>query len=154
VANGLRSPQFQAAARALGENSQALADAVASVYGDQAGEAFLPLWEKHIGSFVNYTKARATGRQNLAERSVKQLDSYRRDFGAFIQTATEGRLTADAAAEALRPHVESTLAAIDAVVAGDPTAFSRLREGAGHMLMIATALAWAIAQQFPDRFSS
>jgi len=155
VANGLDSPQFQAAAEALGANSQALADAVASVYGDEAGKAFLPLCEKHIGFFVNYTKGLATGDDALARRSVKQLDAYRTDFGAFIESATEGRLTTEQVADALRPHVESTLAAIDAVVTGEGgNPFELLREAAGHMPMIATALAGAIADQFPERYTA
>ena len=118
VAGGLDSPGFQAAAEALGQNSQALADAVASVYGEEAGQAFLPLWEKHIGFFVNYTKGLATGDRALVRRSVQQLDGYRTDFGAFIESATEGRLTTEQVADALEPHVRSTLAAIDAVVTG------------------------------------
>jgi hypothetical protein len=152
VSNGLDSPQFAAAAEALGNNSKALADAVASIYGDAAGEQFLPLWEKHIGFFVNYTKGKATGDQALVKKSRNQLDKYRTDFGAFLESATEGILPADAVADALKPHVESTFAAIDSIVTGKGNPFELLRRAAGHMPGIATALAGAFVQQFPDQF--
>src|SRR3954468_20646403 len=41
VAQGLDSKQFTAAANTLDANSQALADAIGSVYGDDAGKQFL-----------------------------------------------------------------------------------------------------------------
>src|SRR3712207_8599940 len=49
VDNGLDSKQFKAAAGTLDENSEALAEAIGSVYGPDAGEQFLALWrsEEH-----------------------------------------------------------------------------------------------------------
>ncbi|MDQ3646354.1 MAG: hypothetical protein M3345_05385, partial [Actinomycetota bacterium] len=60
---------------------------------------------------------------------------------------TEGGLTQDQVADALTPHVESTLAAIDSILAGDGKAFDKLAIAAGHLPGIATALAGAIAEQ-------
>ena len=42
--------------------------------------------------------------------------------------------------------------AIDSVIAGDGKAFDLLREAAGHLPGIATALSGAIVAQFPERF--
>jgi hypothetical protein len=53
AALGGRSAEFEAAAAALDGNSQDIAAAVGSVYGAPAGEAFLPLWRKHIGFVVD-----------------------------------------------------------------------------------------------------
>ena len=142
---------FEAAAAALDENSVDLSKAIASVYGEAGGKQFLKLWRKHIGFFVAYTQAGGEGA--AAQKAVKDLDGYRSDFGAFIEGATEGGLPKAAVEDALKPHVESTLKAIDGVLGkaeGNP--FILLKEAAGHLPGVATALATAIVQQMPDKF--
>ena len=63
AALGGRGGEFKDAAGALDANSVALSQAIGSVYGDGAESAFLALWRKHIGFFVDYTTAwrRRTG---------------------------------------------------------------------------------------------
>ena len=153
LGNGLDSGEFKAAAATLDKNSVELSDAIGSVYGEDAGKAFLPLWRKHIGFFVNYTKAKATKDDAAAEKAKEDLNGYRTDFGAFLEGANPN-LPADAVAEALIPHVDGTFDAIDAVVAGDAEAFDLLKTAAGHMPMLANTLAGGIAKQFPDKFPS
>jgi hypothetical protein len=145
------SPEFTAAAAALDKNSVALSEAIASIYGKGAGDAFLPLWRKHIGFFVDYTVGKLTNDAAKASTAKTALDGYRADFGAFLASANPN-LTKDAVAQALVPHVTATFAAIDAVVAGDGTGFEKLRIAAGHMPMLAETLAGAIAKQFPAKF--
>lgn len=146
------SPElFEAAAAALDKNSIDLSKSIASVYGKAAGEQFLELWRKHIGFFVSYTQAGGEGPE--AAKAVKQLDGYRTDFGAFIDAATEGGLPRDAVADALKPHVKSTLTAIDGVLGKqDGNPFVLLKDAAGHLPGVATALSTAIVQQMPDKF--
>ncbi|HEX9993538.1 MAG TPA: hypothetical protein VGB14_11480 [Acidimicrobiales bacterium] len=151
ITSGLDSAETEAATAALDDNSQALADAVGSIYGDEAGEQFLSLWRAHIGFFVDYTAARAGGDDAAAEQAMADLDGYREDFGAFLASANPN-LTKEAVADELAPHVQSLTAAIDAQVAGDPAAFGLLREAAGHMPMTAATLAGAFAEQFPEQF--
>ena len=146
------SPEFTAAAAALDKNSVALSDAIASIYGKGAGDAFLPLWRKHIGFFVDYTVGKLTNDTAKATKAKADLDGYRADFGAFLASANPN-LTKDAVAEALVPHVTATFDAIDGVVAGDGTGFEKLRIAAGHMPMLAETLAGAIAKQFPAKFT-
>ena len=151
VINGDNPALFEAAAAALDKNSVDLSKAVASVYGDAGGKQFLKLWRKHIGFFVAYTQAGGEGA--AAKKAVKDLDGYRSDFGAFIESATEGGLPKSAVEDALKPHVDSTLTAIDGVLGkekGNP--FVLLKEAAGHLPGVATALATAIVQQMPDKF--
>src|SRR3954447_22175225 len=69
VGHGLKSKQFTASAGTLDDNSKALAGAIGSVYGDDAGQQFLALWRKHIGFFVNYTKGLATKNAKLAAKA-------------------------------------------------------------------------------------
>jgi hypothetical protein len=145
------SAEFKAAAAALDKNSVGLSGAIASVYGKGAGDAFLPLWRKHIGFFVDYTVGKLTNDAAKSAKAKADLDGYRSDFGAFLASANPN-LTKEAVASALVPHVDATFAAIDGVVAGDGTGFEKLRVAAGHMPGIATVLAGAIAKQFPERF--
>ena len=152
VTAGPDSAEFKAAAGALDKNSVQLSKAVGSVYGDAGAKKFLSLWRAHIGFFVDYTLAKAGGDQAGVKEAKNKLDGYRNDFGAFIEGATEGGLSADAVADALKPHVTSTIAAIDSVIAGDGNAFDKLRVAASHLPGIATALSGAIVAQFPEMF--
>ncbi|MGH2778796.1 MAG: copper amine oxidase, partial [Actinomycetota bacterium] len=153
LTKGLDSPEFKAAATTLDTNSQDLAAAIESVYGAEAGKAFLKQWRAHIEFFVQYTQGKATGDKAMANAALKKLQNYKEDFAAFLDKATGGELPSDAAAEALQMHVDSLIAAIDAAVAGDASVFDKIYSAAkGHMPMTASALAGAISTQFPDKF--
>ena len=147
------SPQFKAAAGVLDQNSQDLAAAIESVYGPEAGNAFLKQWRAHIQFFVDYTVGGLSGDKAAQAKAKKNLDQYKKDFSAFLSEATGGELPADAAADALQMHVDSLIGTIDAAIAGDPKVFDSLYESAtGHMPGTATALAAAISAQNPDQF--
>lgn len=154
VSDGMDAPSTTAAVEALDENSVALSEAIGSVYGDEAAEQFLALWRAHIGMFVDYTTATASGDTAGAEAAKAELDDYRGEFAAFVESATDGELAADTTADNLQVHVDTLIVAIDAVVAGDPGAFAALREAAQHMPSTAMALSAAIAAQMPDQFGS
>ena len=147
------SPQFKAAAATLDRNSQDLAAAIESVYGAEAGDAFLKQWREHIGFFVDYTIGGLTNDRRMQNRAASNLDAYRADFSAFLENATGGELDAETASEALQMHVNSLVTAVDSALSGDPKVFSQLYEAAhGHMPMTAAALAGAIAGQSPENF--
>jgi hypothetical protein len=151
LASGPSSVSAGAATATLDENSAALAGAIGSVYGDAAGKAFLPLWQTHIGHFVDYALAGARKDRTAQAKARSDLDAYRSDFGAFLASANPN-LTKDAVAAALAPHVETTFAALDAALAGTPQVFTKLRAAAGALPPIAAVLASAIAKQYPDRY--
>ena len=139
---------FEGAAAALDANSDDLVGAVTTVYGEEAGAAFDPLWRKHIGFFVAYTQAIAADDQAGADAAVADLTAYADEFGAFLESATEGGLPKEAVAELLGEHAGTLIAAIDAQKAGNAMeAFANLKDAAGHMPMIGDALAAAIATQ-------
>jgi hypothetical protein len=153
VGSGLDSGAFKAAAGTLDKNSVELSKAIESVYGAAAGKQFLALWRKHIGFFVEYTKAKAT-KDAAGQRKAKAgLDGYRAEFGAFLASANPN-LTKQAVADDLKPHVQTLFDAIDAVVAKSPTVFDKLKVAASHMPMTASILAGAIVKQFPDKFGA
>ena len=139
---------FEAATASLDANSNDIVKSIATVYGEAAGKAFDPLWKKHIGFFVNYTQAIAKNDTAGADKAKADLTAYASEFGAFIESATAGKLPKDAVAKLLGEHAATLIAAIDAQKAGDASAaFTNLKAAAGHMPMIADALAKAIAEQ-------
>ena len=145
------TPGFEAAAAALDENSVELADAITSVYGDEAGAEFLAQWRAHIGFFVDYTTASAAGDEAGQTAAVENLGGYITGFAAFLAGATE--LPQDALEAGLQEHVMGLAKVVDAQAAEDPTAaYSELRTAYLHMQALGDALAGAIAGQFPEMF--
>ncbi|GAB4383779.1 hypothetical protein [Albidovulum sp.] len=145
---------FEAAAGGLDANTVDLANAIGLVYGDGAKEAFLPLWRKHIGFFVDYTVATINGSKAGREKAVANLMDYARDFGAFLNAANPN-LPADAVEALVKEHAVTVAAMVDAQANQDwPKAYELQRKAAAHMQMISDALAGAIVTQFPDRFGS
>jgi hypothetical protein len=146
VAKGgdLKDPMVVGAVGALDKNSVALSKAIGAAY-PKAEAPFLASWRQHIGFFVDYTLGKATKDAAKAAKAQKDLDGYRTGFGQLISSVVP-ELPADAVAEELKPHVASLSAAIDAVVAGDPSAFPKLQTAAGHMPGTAATLAGGIAQ--------
>jgi hypothetical protein len=145
---GGRTQNFTAAATALDANSDAITAAIGSVYGDAAGKAFGPLWKKHIGFFVDYTTGLATNDTAKADKALSDLTNYASEFGAFLESATDGGLPKAAVADLVKHHAGSLVDAIKAQKAGDATlAFKNLKIAAGHMTMIAKPLAQAITKQ-------
>ncbi len=152
AALGGRDGEFKAAAEALDWNSMDIAAAIGSVYGKEAGDAFLPLWRTHIGFFVDYTMATARNDMPGKKAAVEKLTGYAQDFGAFLESANPN-LPKAAVAELVGHHVTTLAAVVDAQAGMDwQAAWKAERTAYGHMQVIADALAGAIAKQFPNKF--
>jgi len=152
AALGGRSDEFKNAADALDANSVDLSKAIGSVYGADAEKAFLPLWRKHIGFFVDYTTATAAKDKTKQDKAVSDLLGYTKDFGAFLNAANPN-LPANVVADLVTMHVTGLKGAVDAQAAGDyAKAYSEMRKAYQHMQTIADPLAGAIVKQFPDKF--
>ncbi|ASK61278.1 copper amine oxidase [Virgibacillus phasianinus] len=146
---------FEAAKAQLNENTHALADAIASVYGEKAGKAFYDMWHAHVGYFVAYVQGTAKEDEEAKQAALDELSQYRKDFSAFLDKATEGRVEADALAEGLQTHVNQLISAFDAYVAGDyKEAFSNQADARAHLYMTAKGLSSAITAQFPEKFDN
>lgn len=152
AALGGRQVDYRAAAAALDQNSEDIIRAVASVYGEDAGRAFGPLWKKHIGFVVEYTTGLAMNDKAKQDKAVNDLLGYTQEFGAFLNSATKSLPTA-AVADLVKMHILTLKDVIDAQAAGDQMkVYSNLRKAMGHMSMVADPLSEAIVKQFPDRF--
>ena len=152
AALGGRNDEFEAAAAALDTNSVDLSKAIESVYGADAGNAFLELWRTHIGFFVDYTTGVATKDQAKQDKAVEDLTGYANDFAAFLSGANPN-LTQEAVAGLVSEHVLTLKDVVDKQGAGDMgAAYTALRKAYSHMQMVADPLAEAIVKQFPDKF--
>lgn len=142
---GLDSDAFAQAADTLDGNSIALAEVVGSVAGDDNRDAFLDLWRDHIGFFVDYTLAEASGDADAKEQALLDLGSYGEAAGAFFEEITAGELPSAATQESLAGHIDTLTGAIDAAVAGDTSVSSQLKMAARHVGVDGTARALATA---------
>jgi hypothetical protein len=148
------SEDFDASVNALNANTEALSAAIASVYGEEAGNQFKEMWSNHIGFFVDYVKATGAKDEAAKKEALQNLDNYRADFSKFLETATDGRLKSDALAEGLQMHVDQLVGAFDSYAAGDyEKSFEDIRMAYEHMLNPAKGLSSAIVDQYPDKFA-
>jgi hypothetical protein len=145
---------FEAIAGALDQNSVELSEAIASVYGEEAGQKFLEgklLWRDHIGFFVDYTVGLAENDKAAQKKAVGNLGGYVEAFSAFLAQATE--LPQDALRQAVTEHVSQLKGQIDAYAKGDyEQAYDEVRDAYAHMFMTGDTLAGGIVKQSPDKF--
>ncbi|MCL3861354.1 hypothetical protein [Actinotalea sp. K2] len=130
---GPDSGEFEAAAASLDGNSVDLSEAIASLAGDENGDAFLTLWREHVGFFVDYAVAEAGGDTAGTDEAVMNLQGYTSQAGLFFEDISAGNLPAAAISESLGMHITTLTAAIDALAAGDPTAYAKLQTAAAHV---------------------
>lgn len=143
---------FQAAAGALGENTDALSAAVGSVYGEEAGAKFKEIWASHITFFVNYTVAAKSGDQAGMDKAVSDLNGYVSAISDLLGGATG--LPKDAVASLVTEHVGLLKEAVDKHGAGDYAGSYAAQQAARDQITskIADTLAGAIVKQSPDKF--
>ncbi len=144
---------FQAAAGALGKNTDELSAAIASVYGEQAGAQFKEIWASHIGFFVDYTVAAKAGDKAGMDKAVQNLNGYVEAISTFLSGANPN-LPKDAVAQLVTEHVGLLKEAVDKYgakdFAGSYDAQARARTQI--TTKIADTLAGAIVKQSPDKF--
>ncbi len=144
-AKGADSAEFKAAGSTLDANSRAVAAAVGSVAGPAKGKAFLASWRSHIQDFIDYAVAAKGDDAAGKQAAVDNLMAYARTAGEFFAEVTAGTLPAKAVQQEFEHHITSLAAAVDALAAGDATAYDKLAAAAAHMPMSADALATGIA---------
>jgi hypothetical protein len=132
VGEGASSPAAAASAAALDANSIALSEVVSTGYDPEVGEDFLRIWRGHVTAYVDYTSARLSGNAGGAAAATEVLDAFRSETGELFEQASDEALSAAEVEDGLDTHVQSTLAALDATVAGSPDAIGLVREAASH----------------------
>ncbi len=158
AALGGRMPQFEAAAAALNgptnSNTADIVAAITSIYGAEVGKAFDGLWRSngHIPAFVAYTQALAANDKTAADKAVADLLAYAKTFGTTMNSVNSN-LPAAAVEDAIKMHVTTLKAVVDAQKAGDATkTATSLREAVKHMSDTADVLADATVKKYPEKF--
>ncbi len=145
-------PDFEAAAKALDNNSVAIADAVGSVYGDQAKTQFLEIWRSHITFFVNYTVAAKKGDKAGMDKAVKDLGGYEDAISDFLSQANPN-LPRDVVHQLISDHVTVLKSAVDAYAAGNyAQSYTQQHAAVEQVSKVADGLAGAIVKQKPELF--
>lgn len=149
---GGRQAQFDAAAAQLDANSIDMSKAIGSVYGAPAEQAFLPLWRKHIGFFVEYTQATAANDKARQDKAVADLTQYADDSGAFFAAANPN-LPKDAVAGLFKMHIGTLKDMVDAQASNDQVkAYAATRAAFAHMPVMAEQVAAAVSKQMPEKY--
>ncbi|WP_404461179.1 copper amine oxidase [Sutcliffiella horikoshii] len=144
---------FENVAGALNENTADLSAAVASVYGEEGGAAFEEIWSSHIGYFVDYVVATGEENEEGREAAIAELEEYKVEQAAFLDTATEGRLKAADLEEGLQMHIDELLLAFNSYNEADyETTYNTIRESYAHMFGVGEMMSGAIVDQFPENF--
>lgn len=146
-------PSFEAAAGALSKNTDDISAAIASVYGDEAGEQFKEIWASHIGFFVDYTVAAKGGDQEGMDKAVQNLNGYVEAISTFLSEANPN-LPKEAVAQLVSEHVGLLKEAVDKHGAGDYTGSYDAQARARTQITteIADTLSGAIVKQYPEKF--
>ena len=145
-------PAFGASAGALANNTQALSDAVASVYGADAGASFKQIWESHIGFFVDYTLGAKAGDKVKMDKAVENLGGYADAISDFFSGANPN-LPREAVKGLVMEHVGLLKAAVDAHGGRNyEESFAKEHSAEVQIGTIADALAGAIVKQKPEAF--
>lgn len=146
-------PSFEAAAGSLSKNTDDLAAAITSVYGDEAGAKFKEIWASHIGFFVDYTVAAKGGDQAGMDKAVQNLNGYVEAISTFLSDANPN-LPKEAVSQLVTEHVMLLKEAVDKHGAGDYAGSYDAQDRARTQITtkIADTLSGAIVKQNPEKF--
>ena len=146
------APEFEAASASLDENTEDLANAIAGVYGSEAGVQFRDVWREHTAAYLAFVDALGKGDEANRQKSLSRLHSYHERIAQFLAAANP-MLDAAAVSNLIRRHVQALITQAEATAADDAArAVVATRDGYQGTFEVGAALADAIAQQFPDRF--
>jgi hypothetical protein len=146
------SPDAEAAADALAENTQELSTVVARVYGQAAGDAFADAWAPHVDDYLTYVGAIAAGDSAGRDAALAALRAYPPDIANFFADANP-KFSRVALREMIANHVQSLIDIVDRYSAGDfAGSVSAVRAAHNHMFQVSAAMTRGIIAQFPGRY--
>lgn len=148
---------FDFADWAQDQNTEEFRTALASVYGEEASNQFVELWNnEHISVQGDLANATAADDQQGVEQASSTLTStFATDLGTFLNSATEDRMPLDETIAGVQAHENSVVDTFEQYVAGDyATSYETYRAGYAIMFDIGKGLSGAIVDQFPENFEN
>ncbi|WP_298834411.1 hypothetical protein [uncultured Planococcus sp.] len=151
------SEDFDFADWAQDQNTEEFRAALASVYGEEASNQFVELWNnEHISVQGDLATAAAADDQPAVEEATTTLTStFATDLGTFLNSATEDRMPLDETIAGVQAHETSVVDTFQQYVSGDYAAsYENYRAGYAIMFDIGKGLSGAIVDQFPENFEN
>jgi hypothetical protein len=146
------TPDFDAAAAAVNENTRALVSAIDTLFGAPAARDFQALWADHVEQLVAYSAGAAAGDAARQERARTALRGFEQRMAAFLGTATGGRMSTGDLTAALLLHDQMLVRHADAYAAKDyATAHDIAYRTYEHMFELARHLADAFGSTVAAR---
>jgi len=135
------------------KNAKDIAGAVASFYGEEAGDKLFNLLVGHYGAIKEYLTTSVAGDMAGKDAAVDKIKKNADELAAFLNSANPKNWPKDTLVSLLVAHGGHHIAQIDAVVAKDygteATVWENMKK---HIYTIADALAGGIEKQFPKKF--
>ncbi|EIM04965.1 hypothetical protein A1A1_18667 [Planococcus antarcticus DSM 14505] len=147
---------LEAAQEQLVANGGDLTEAIKSVYGQEAADAFDKIFDTQYDDSAGYGAAVASGDQEQIDQIKKDLlETFPTDLGTLLSEATGGNLPKDTAISVLQEHEKDVMQFLDNSVEGDfEEAYAEFNEGYERMFTVGTALSSAIVKQMPEKFEN
>ena len=135
----------QNAGNALDANATDLAAVIGTVSPSKQS-AFLDAWRAHDADLAAYAKGAKANDDTAKHTASNNLLDYAKNAGQFFSDLTGGTLSASGVQADLVTHISSLTVAIDAMAAGTPDVFTKLKTAADHMADSAQLIASGIAR--------
>jgi hypothetical protein len=147
------SAGFDATAARLMKNQEDIGDAIRPFYGDAAGDQLTALLKDHIGLAVDLLVAAKAGDQEAFEKASTAWYANADDVADFLAAANPKHWPRAAMRDAMRAHLDQTLAEASHELGGDYAAsVADYEEIHHHILDMADVLSTGIMRAFPKRF--
>jgi hypothetical protein len=146
-------PDVDATATRLLQNQDDIGNAIATFYGDDAGDALAALLREHILIAGDLVAAAKSGDDALVASKLADWYANADEISTFLAAANPA-WPVDTLKEMMRAHLDQTLAEATARLTGDWNAdVAAYEEIHLHILHMADTLADGIVEQFPRRFT-
>ncbi len=144
-------PELEATIARLLENQSDIGAAVATYYGEEAGDRLTELLTTHINEAVPVLTAARAGAEADLGKAVTAWYANARDIADFLASANPDWRQADLR-QMMRAHITQTITYASDIIGGDYAAAIRdYGVAEAHMFEMADMLSHGIADQFPDR---
>jgi hypothetical protein len=134
------------------ENAKAIGDAIASIYGKEAGDKLFGLLAGHYSAVKEYMTAAFAGNAEAKGAAVDKLKKNADELATFLSSANPN-WPKQTLAGLLMAHGAHHIAQIDQVnmkdLASEAKTWDEMKK---HIYVIADALTGGIVKQFPKKF--
>lgn len=150
-AGSTTDPAVQAAVTLVEGTADSLANVVGGASGTDARDAFAELWRDHVVALLDRASAQVDDDPEAAAAAGSELALFRDAAVALFDTVTGEAASAGDIGSDIDTYLDRMYAAIDAVVAGDPTAYDDARAAAQHATDMAARWASGIVAASAER---